>query len=226
MYNTPPCRVALACSESMHECHEGCATPDVDGDGHDSIACGGDDCDDTDAHRFPGHAEVCDAMNVDEDCDSSTFGTLDADADGFVSIACCNQSSDGKMTCGSDCNDADPGVHPGSPEVCNGKDDNCNGAIDETAQVALYVDSDGDGHGHGHGVGNAVMGCADLVGYSPLNNDCDDSNAALQPGSIKCQGGQQPANIFICSSLGVWQSATCAGMQNCFAQPNGTGICR
>jgi cysteine-rich repeat protein len=30
-----------------------------------------------------------------------------------------------------DCNDANPAVHPGAVELCNGIDDNCNGQIDE-----------------------------------------------------------------------------------------------
>src|SRR5262249_39057985 len=29
------------------------------------------------------------------------------------------------------CDDTNPAVHPGAPEVCNGIDDNCNGVIDE-----------------------------------------------------------------------------------------------
>jgi len=53
---------------------------DADGDGHSSIACGGDDCDDDDANRFPGNLEICDGDHHDEDCDTMSFGGLDHDA--------------------------------------------------------------------------------------------------------------------------------------------------
>ncbi len=46
---------------------------------------------------------------------------VDLDGDGFTSTACG----------GKDCDDVDPTVHPGVMEICNGKDDNCNGQIDE-----------------------------------------------------------------------------------------------
>jgi hypothetical protein len=40
---------------------------DADGDGHRAMNCGGDDCDDADANRFPGRTEVCDTTMHDED---------------------------------------------------------------------------------------------------------------------------------------------------------------
>lgn len=49
--------------------------PDADGDGHRASSCGGDDCDDADASRFPGAPEVCDG--VDSNCD----GAADSDPD-------------------------------------------------------------------------------------------------------------------------------------------------
>lgn|GEM_PF-4635131 len=60
-----------------------CRNPDADGDGSDAVACGGDDCDDDNARRFPGKAEVCDEQGLDEDCDPVTFGCRDQDDDGI-----------------------------------------------------------------------------------------------------------------------------------------------
>ncbi|HYS05151.1 MAG TPA: MopE-related protein [Candidatus Dormibacteraeota bacterium] len=47
-----------------------------------------------------------------------------ADADG-----------DGYSVCAGDCDDANPAVHPGAAETCNGRDDNCDGHIDEGFDV-------------------------------------------------------------------------------------------
>ncbi len=41
---------------------------DVDGDGYDSVACGGDDCDDADGSTNPGEVESC-GDGIDQDCD-------------------------------------------------------------------------------------------------------------------------------------------------------------
>jgi len=41
---------------------------DDDGDGHRSVACGGDDCDDANAARNPTASEVCNG-GIDDDCD-------------------------------------------------------------------------------------------------------------------------------------------------------------
>jgi hypothetical protein len=48
-------------------------------------------------------------------------GTPDADGDGY-------------SVCAGDCNDADPAVHPGAFESCNGIDDDCNGATDDAVR--------------------------------------------------------------------------------------------
>jgi hypothetical protein len=112
---------------------------DADADGHDAIECGGDDCDDADAMRHPGATEVCDAANVDEDCDPHTVGILDADGDGSVSSTCCNVAIDGVRICGDDCDDGAPSRRPGAPELCDGHDDDCDGAVDEAGSSLLCM---------------------------------------------------------------------------------------
>lgn len=121
---TPACRTE-DCDEAMDRCVCG-IDPDVDGDGHESIACGGNDCDDDDPNRYGGNSEACDLAGEDEDCDPSTVGDLDADGDGFVSSECCNGT-----TCGPDCEDRFRGINPDEMELCNALDDNCDGRVDE-----------------------------------------------------------------------------------------------
>lgn len=98
------------------------------------------DCNDGDPTVHPGAAEVCNA--VDDNCSGAadeglTFQTSyqDSDADTYgnaaVSIYSCNAISPGYVPDHTDCNDAAAAVHPGSTEICNGIDDNCNASVDE-----------------------------------------------------------------------------------------------
>lgn len=91
-----------------------CTCTDADHDEHFDVACGGDDCDDSDPATFPGAPEVCDGR--DNNCDLSVPpDEVDADMDGV-------------RLCALDCDDADPSVHPGAPEVPHDCADNdCDG---------------------------------------------------------------------------------------------------
>lgn len=90
---------------------------DCDGDGHHASHHGGDDCHDGDAARFPGNVEVADSDNHDEDCDPFTYGSLDEDGDGHHSNAACNYLQDGRLHCGTDCDDANYAIVPGA-QMC------------------------------------------------------------------------------------------------------------
>jgi hypothetical protein len=114
-----PCGPTETCDESANDCRTICE--DLDGDGYEAVACGGDDCDDADATRYPGATEICDGN--DEDCNDATFGFIDADMDGAGSAACCNGTN-----CGTDCDDANASIRPG---VADGPAMNCNGVDDD-----------------------------------------------------------------------------------------------
>ncbi len=179
-----PCETADACLEDEDRCATPCElAPDADGDGRESIACGGDDCDDDDADRFPGNTEICDPSGRDEDCDPTTLGgsaDADVDHDGFDGVACCNRQPDATLLCGTDCDDTRGGVNPGSPEACNGIDDDCNAMIDDGVQTTFYRDGDGDMFGVD---GDTTMACSLPAGYAVVSGDCNDGVAGVNPGA-------------------------------------------
>ncbi|MCB9662069.1 MAG: hypothetical protein H6726_30795 [Sandaracinaceae bacterium] len=160
---------------------------DADGDGHDAVACGGDDCDDTDPNRFPGNVEVCDEFDVDEDCNPVTFGTRDEDGDGFVDAACCNVTATGMRLCGQDCADQRRDARPGNTEACDGIDNDCDETVDEGVAVMAWADADHDLHGDEGGSPQAV--CADAPGFSVVQDDCDDGAARVHSAQLEiCDG--------------------------------------
>jgi subtilisin-like proprotein convertase family protein len=131
----------------------------------------------------------------------------DLDADGFgnplVSITNCIQPvgyiSDGAgapVACGvsssNDCNDNNAAINPGAAEVCNGIDDDCNGLSDDGLTfLNYYVDVDGDGYG----AGLATSSCNPIVGSVLVDGDCDDNNAAVNPGATEvCNGIDDDCN--------------------------------
>ena len=78
-----PCPAPLLCSESGGRCESpGCdVTVDADSDGHDAVACGGDDCDDANPDTWPGAPDTP-HDGVINDCNL----TSDNDADGVLDM--------------------------------------------------------------------------------------------------------------------------------------------
>jgi hypothetical protein len=101
---------------------------------------------------------------------------IDADADGFADAA----------FGGSDCNDADAQVFPGAPEVCDHRDQDCDGDADEGVSTPFYPDADGDGFGDSSAWTND---CEAPSGQIPTGGDCADDDPARQPGALeRCNG--------------------------------------
>ena len=104
----------------------------------------------------------------------------DADGDGYGNpdVFVTDAPPDGYVTTGGDCDDTDPDIHPGAEETCgDGVDQNCSGPADENC--IYYKDADGDGYGNPY---NYVMSLEPPAGYITDNNDCDDTDASVNPG--------------------------------------------
>ena len=192
-----PCRLDSDCDDGVACTIDRCnadtglcrrIAPDADGDGHGEAACTsakgtplGDDCDDADPLAYTGATEVCDAAGRDEDCDSATYGTRDADGDSSIDIRCCNAT-----TCGSDCDDMRSSVHPSASEACDGLDNDCNGLVDDATLRTWYRDADHDGFGISAMPVTAACAPAD---YASVGGDCNDTNASVNPGTAEvCNG--------------------------------------
>ena len=161
------------------------------------------DCDDSNAAVRPGATEVCDAGNVDEDCngtaddadpsvDSAGFSTFYADSDGdgtgnaSASVNTCDAPT-GYGSDASDCDDSNAAVYPGATEVCDAAntDEDCNGladnadeGVDPSGHSTYYMDRDGDGHG---APASPLAACDLPPGYATVADDCDDDDAAVHP---------------------------------------------
>ncbi|MCK6517561.1 putative metal-binding motif-containing protein, partial [Myxococcota bacterium] len=81
-----------------------------------------------------------------------------------------------------DCDDNDAAVNPSAAEACDGLDNNCDGAIDEGVGTAWYADADGDGFGDDAA---ETIACEPPEGAVDVGGDCDDADAAYNPGAAE-----------------------------------------
>ncbi len=152
------------------------------------------DCDDGAAGTNPGAVEVCDADATDEDCDGvaddddlgvtgTTLWHQDLDSDGYggaIVFACVAPPH---AATGGDCDDTDPAVSPDAVEVCDGVDQDCDGTADDGLEGVYFLDVDGDSYGDPD-----HSSCALASGYASEAGDCDDDDAAINPGETEVCG--------------------------------------
>jgi large repetitive protein len=122
--------------------------------------------------------ESCEACMLSAGCTAnmlSCFGLVDADGDGVPT--------------GSDCDDADATVYSGAPELCDTKDNDCDGAVDEGNVCNPCLDDDADG-------------------FTTCAGDCDDNNSEVSPDAIEvCDGidnncdGQVDEGCELCNGI-------------------------
>ena len=176
------------------------------------------DCNDTVASVHPGMPEHCDGVDencdgtVDEDPVDGVSAFVDEDLDGYgdpaTPVRVCDLGP-GAVDDNTDCDDADPDVYPGAPDVADGLDNDCDSVIDEddddgdglsnNEELILgtdpeSADSDGDGvpdgveapegvavDTDGDGVIDALDADDDGDGFDEASGDCDDADPAISP---------------------------------------------
>jgi hypothetical protein len=74
-----------------------------------------------------------------QSCATPTSWYQDNDGDGFgvesTAVPACAQPA-GYVASAGECNDANPAIHPGAAEACNGLDDDCDNVVDDGAAPA------------------------------------------------------------------------------------------
>jgi len=185
------------------------------------------DCDDADATANPASTELCDG--VDNDCDGDTDEDdatdvatwyLDGDGDGYgdagsTTTGCAAPT--GYVDNDTDCADRDPSVNPGATELCDRRDNDCDGDTDEDDAAdarTWYTDGDGDGFGD---PSSSTTACRPPSGYIADDLDCDDGDAATNPSAAEdctdlvdndCDGGAD------CADTDCWAGSGCEDCTN------------
>jgi len=189
------------------------------------------DCNDENSTIHPGATEVCDPLDLDEDCsgaaddadpgvDPSTRVTvyIDQDNDTFGdpgnTLQQCNVGG-GAVANSSDCDDGNSAINPAAYEICDGVDNDCDQLTDDADGSVMggatwYLDGDLDGFGGG----THTTACVPPSGYVGNDDDCDDAAPGSNPAAIEvcdaddtdenCNGVADDADLGVDPTSRTW----------------------
>lgn len=136
--------------------------------------------------RSSGDAGIDGTFDFVYGCTGKDFW-LDGDGDGvgrdnYSMLGCENAPPMAYAPLAGDCDDYRKTTFPGAPELCNMRDDDCDGMTDEEAvPVELWPDADGDGYydARTEKVGEPKIGCAGLKDWAAYPGDCKPEDPAV-----------------------------------------------
>ncbi len=147
----------------------------------------------------------------------------------------------GNEFCG-DCNDNDSEIHPNAKDICDGKDNDCNGKTDDAMfspgefsgdiVIPYYQDLDGDGYGNAN---VSTLRCTAFAmenknsGWIDVSGDCNDADPSIHPGAKElcdsidnncdgqtdeyCSPLNTPSQKGVCSGFVLYVPYNCATIQ-------------